>query len=124
MSDINLVRHTELPNTELTNLQRYILEKLERALVGSSIPGYMCGGILRYFVGRVPPGDFLMGILTNDLGKACKAADEENKHLIWYYHYFMYNYAPGNAWGSKKAVEDWIKGRDLETTKATEADVK
>ena len=53
-------------------------------------------------------GDFMMGILTNDLARAVNHADNMNRYRIADIYCCIQNHLPHDCHGSKKAVEDWI----------------
>jgi len=74
------------------------------------IPEYMQGGLIRYFNSRIPPGDFLTAVLSNDLMEAYARADERNTHAMKAYTMWLYNCPPGrpNGWGSREAVDKWL----------------
>ena len=61
-----------------------------------------------------PVGDFLEGLLTNDLQKACSHADSRNQRLIYYYSAWLYNKAPGGCYGSKERYREWVEDRGME----------
>lgn len=87
------------------------MEGLER------LPERMRDGIVRYIERGIPPGHFLTAVICNDLKGAFQRADDENTALMRNYVSFFYNYAPGDCWGSKQEMDDWIKkggllGRD------------
>ena len=71
------------------------------------IPERMMGGIRRYIDHGIIPGDFLQAVITNDLRRACAAADDENlKNLAAFIAYF-YNEAPSACWGSPEKMKRW-----------------
>ena len=73
------------------------------------IPDYMRGGLQRYFEQGIPPGDFLMAVLENNLQEAFLRADDTNKNIIGDYVRWLYWEAPGNSWGSPEKVQAWIE---------------
>jgi hypothetical protein len=75
-----------------------------------TIPDRMMGGIRRWIEHRVPPGDFLMAVLRNDLQEACGRADDENLRNIPAYVAYLYNEAPRECWGSPEKVAIWKAG--------------
>lgn len=75
------------------------------------IPEHMHDGLIGYLVNRIHPGSFLTAVLSNDLREACGRADEDNVRALHAYVYFLYNYAPGDSWGSYDKVEDYLKGQ-------------
>lgn len=74
------------------------------------IPSYMWGGVKRYMVDRIPPGDFLTALFSNDLMEAFGRADDENQSNMRRYCQFLYNYAPRGSYGSPENVRAWLKG--------------
>lgn len=72
------------------------------------IPNYMVGGIMRWVEEGIPPGDFLMAVIENDLKEACGRADDTNRQLLWNYCNFFYNYAPSQCWGSPEKAKAWM----------------
>lgn len=75
------------------------------------IPYYMWDGLISYIYHRQAQGNFLTSIFSNNLKSACYYADNENKHYIWHYVYYLYNYAPIDCWGSEEKVKEWLNGR-------------
>lgn len=95
----------------------------ERALYAgklavSEIPEYMHGGLLRYIVDGIGPGDFLSAVLANDLREACGRADGVNRHLLWQYVRWLYNEAPSGCWGSPEEVDHWLANHSNNSTVA------
>lgn len=77
-----------------------------------AIPHHMIGGLYRYIEHRIPPGDFLMVVLSNDLKEACGRADDTNIKIIPNYVRFLYNDAPSQCWGSPEKVRAWLTSSD------------
>lgn len=73
------------------------------------IPDYMREGIERWVNHGVPPGHFMQAILKNDLKSACGRADETNKHCLYNYVFFLYNWCPGACWGSPERYQEWFE---------------
>lgn len=63
-----------------------------------------------YFRRRIPPGDFLMAVLENNLREAFSRADEESTQLLPALVTHLYNDRPMAAWGSREKVEAWLRG--------------
>ncbi len=74
----------------------------------SLIPAHMHEGITAYVETRRPVGGFLAALLSNDLIRAAGRADDENAAALMGWVRFLYNYAPGNCWGSPAAVKAWL----------------
>lgn len=68
----------------------------------------------RYIETGLPVGDFLTGVLTNDLGKACRHADSRNLPMIPVYWNYLYNRAPTGCYGSKEKHDIWVEHRGLQ----------
>lgn len=86
---------------------------IEEACERCNIPLQMRGGITRYLVQHIPPGDFLRAVFENDLLDSIGRADEGNRAAITTYARFLYNEMPirgteGAPWGSPEAVTKWI----------------
>lgn len=62
----------------------------------------------RYILERIPPGDFLMSVLENDLTGAMSNADVYNRRRIFEYCKYLWNRAPANCWGSPEKVALWL----------------
>lgn len=74
------------------------------------IPDRMMGGLKRYVENRIPPGDFLMAVLENNLKGAVGRADDENLANLPAFVVYCYNEIPSNCWGSRAKVEGWLSG--------------
>lgn len=72
------------------------------------IPERMMGALERYIENRMPPGDFLMAVLCNDLSEACGRADDENIANLPAYAAFLYNEVPSACHGSPEKVMAWL----------------
>ena len=68
----------------------------------------MIRALERYIERGLPVGDFLTGVLENDLFKACSHADSNNKRNLPAFVGYLYNKAPQGCWGSKENVRTWI----------------
>ncbi len=88
---------------------------MELTFVGEyeKIPQHMRDAIGRYILGGTMPGDFLTGIITNDLKRAVFNADETNLPLIKTYVMWFHWEAPGNCWGSPEVVKHWVESFSL-----------
>ena len=95
------------------------VEAIEENATKCGIPAYMVGGIVRWIVNGIPPGDFLTAVLSNDLKGACERADDTNQHLLFIYCNFFYNYAPSQCWGSPEKVLAWKLKMELKASGVT-----
>jgi len=71
------------------------------------IPERMMGGIERWVLYGIKPGDFLTAVLSNDLLAACQQADDENLRNIPAYIAYLYDTVPAECWGSKDKMTAW-----------------
>lgn len=72
------------------------------------VPPHMWGGVERYFLQGLMPGDFLTALLSNDLMGAFSRADDLNANNMRRWAMFLYNYAPGGSYGSPDHVARWV----------------
>jgi len=70
------------------------------------MPDYTLRQLVNYFENGVPPGDFLYGVLSNDLKKACYHADDRNQLSLWIIVMWCIEYAPVDAWGSAEIAAE------------------
>jgi hypothetical protein len=57
---------------------------------------------------RVPPGSFLMALLSNDFMEACRRADDINRKALFTYASWLHSYAPSGCYGSRECVKSWL----------------
>jgi len=72
------------------------------------IPEHMMESIKGYTEHHTPVGDFLSGVICNDLIRACRTADSTSIQIIPAYVRWFYNNAPSACWGSKEKVNNWL----------------
>lgn len=73
------------------------------------IPERMHPGIVRYVEHGVAPGHFLQAVFSNDLIEAVSRSDDQNAQMLDCYVRLMVNQFPGDSYGSKETVRQWIK---------------
>ena len=73
------------------------------------IPEHCRDSMKRYIEHGVIPGGFLQAVICNDLVGAFGKADQTNRHRLYDYCDFLYNYMPDPAWGSKEKMIAWSK---------------
>ena len=73
----------------------------------ANIPARMQGGLARFIIDGVMPGNFLVAVLSNNLTRAVSRADDENLTLLRNYVQFLYGHAPDSCWGSDAKVDAW-----------------
>lgn len=67
-----------------------------------------------YATRRVPLGDFLTAVISNDLMGAMARADSYNRATIFQICEFVYNKMPHNCHGSRDAYRKWLAGEENE----------
>ena len=73
------------------------------------VPEHMQPGIRNYITHRLPPGDFLYAVLSNDLYRASCRADDHNRHALSQWARVLEN-MPRNIWGSPESVNRHLHG--------------
>jgi hypothetical protein len=73
------------------------------------VPDHTACVLDEYISKNVEVGGFLKHVLSNDLMGAFGAADSTNMLHMKEIVSFLYNYAPGDCWGSKESYTNWIK---------------
>lgn len=63
-----------------------------------------------YVFHRLPPGQCVTAILSNDLQKAVAHADDEIMKNMRRIAQFVYNDLPSPCWGSPEKVKAWLAG--------------
>lgn len=86
-----------------------IREKLDEGLRQCRIPEHCHDGLVLYLTKGIPPGSFLCAVLANQLAQSFARADTLNFGTLGRYANLLYNYMPGEAWGSEDAVEAWCE---------------
>jgi len=84
-------------------------QELRQSLDEYGVPDHMHGGITRYILQGIPPGDFLTAVICNDLMNALGRADDINREALFSFVNWFYNVAPTDCWKSKKNMQDWIE---------------
>lgn len=82
---------------------------LERMAV-RDVPEHLRGGLMRYLVHRIPPGHFLIAVLSNDLRGAIDRGDETSLMGLANIIRFLVNDVTYTAWGSEVVVRAWVEG--------------
>lgn len=79
----------------------------------SLVPSHIQPGLQDYIEYGIPPGSFLEAVITNNLLESFARADEINAKRVGDIVKFMYQFAPLECWGSREAMEKWIKDGGL-----------
>lgn len=78
----------------------------------STVPAaHMRDAVQRYLEQGIPGGSFLMAVVENDLIRAAACADDVNRHLLFEWAGWFYNYAPAGSYGSRESADHWMKYR-------------
>jgi len=72
------------------------------------IPQDTLESINLYVAEGIPPGDFLLGVLSNDLREAFGRADSRNTEAMEHIVAYCYNKIPSACWGSRDKVNAWL----------------
>ena len=64
-----------------------------------------------YLEHRTPPGSGMEAILSSDLADAISRCDDQTVADLKPIVVFLYNHVPGDCWGSRKAVNDWLRNQ-------------
>jgi len=75
------------------------------------IPELTQSALTRYVENHIAPGGFLTAVLCNDLFGAMGKADLQNLDALTAIVRYIYNHTPGNCWGSKDIIDEWLKRR-------------
>lgn len=78
---------------------------------GLKVPWELHGGIVNYAIHHTAAGDFLTGVITNDLGKTMSHGTFENLQALPAIYSFFYNRIPSECWGSKEKMASWLVRR-------------
>lgn len=77
------------------------------------IRDHMWGGVARWVVWGVEPGDFLLAVLRNDLMDACGRADDWNQRAIFEWAKLLHNGLPSMSFGGRAQVDAWARQSGL-----------
>ena len=87
---------------------------------GRKIPEQLHAGLENFLEHHVDVGHCLTAILENDLREAVARADDDVMWALPVVVAYLYNEAPGQAWGCKESVRNWLEMRG--TPEAAELD--
>ena len=71
------------------------------------LPDYMHEAMIAWIETGRMPGNFLSSLLSNNLFLTFHHADQTNLAMIGDYINYLYNYTPGECWGSPDKVRAW-----------------
>lgn len=101
----------------LNDVQAAWLDELVPFL--ATIPARMHGGLIRYVLAGVVPGDFLQAVLANDLLDSVGRADDENLPILDRYVLLLKMAAPAACFRSRERVAAWAAHRGLASPEPT-----
>jgi hypothetical protein len=76
------------------------------------IPHHTKYQIDEYVNDKMPPGDFLYAVLTNNLAEAVFKADDTNLFCLKDIVLYVYNHIPSVCWGTPEKVEEWLNPQE------------
>lgn len=85
-------------------------ERLNSLFIANHMPEHMEEGLYLYLTYRIPPGSFMLSVLSNQLVEAAQRADHINRNSLFKWANFMYNFLPSACYGSPEKVAAWLKG--------------
>ena len=88
--------------------QKYMQAEMENPSTFSQMPPKILTGLREYVMDGRPPGDFLRGVLDNDLKEAVFRADDENLLALPSIVRFCSTHWPAQGWGSREKVKEWL----------------
>lgn len=78
------------------------------SLAKTSIPNNLHYGLANYIAEQYQPGGFLTSVLENDLVQAVSNGDEDSQDALVKLVKWLYQFAPGDCWGSPEKVRQWL----------------
>ena len=99
-------------------INRRIAREIVSDMNKRGLPKHMQRAVVFYVLYRLRPGHFLTAVLSNDLVEAIGRGDDTNCALLreWVRLFYNCEVIPGNCWGSKQHVLDWLAGDPRFTT--------
>lgn len=80
-----------------------LLEKMEQR----NVPEHLRGALARWYEEALPPGSFLMAVLSNNLMESFKRSDTNGLKSLDSLVDFLFHHFPMDAWGSRENVDTW-----------------
>ena len=78
------------------------------------IPVHMHGGVHRYIMHGIQPGDFLLNLLQGNGRQAISIADGKNKAAFPEWLVFIADAIPPECHGTPEKVSDWMNHKGLD----------
>jgi hypothetical protein len=73
-----------------------------------NIPVETLNAIDRYVFARLPPGDFLEAVLSNNLQQTFNLADTKNREVLPAIVAYVFNHTPPQCRGNPERVDQWL----------------
>lgn len=80
-----------------------------KAEILRSVPEHLRGGLVRYILLGIRPGDFLQAVLENNLMESFGRADDISRAGLFHICLFLHNAAPIGCYRSKHHFDNWVK---------------
>jgi len=103
-----LARHIKEEHMNEEAQKKY--DEFYNSALENGVPEHLVGGLTRYVIMGINPGDFLTAVLSNDLMEAFGRADRNSLAGLEGLMKFIYNYVPSACHGSKEKVSAWKGG--------------
>ena len=84
------------------------LSERDIEMLETLVPENLRGALRRYIEFRIPPGDFLRAVLSNDLFEAVGRADMASLAALPNLVIWLHNYTPSGCHGSPAAFAYWL----------------
>lgn len=104
----SIARSTVLENT------RGVRSGIEKRAEYPGVPDHLFGSVKAYVLDGQPMGQFLTAVASNNLHMSIERGDAEAIAALRPLILLFYNECPHMCWGSRKAVDEWIRGLDLD----------
>jgi hypothetical protein len=79
------------------------------AILLTQVPEHIRGGLVRYILLGIPPGDFLQAVLSNDLMESFARADDETRRGLFRICVFLHEAAPSGCFRGEDRMRAWIR---------------
>lgn len=89
-------------------------QEMRDSLRAASIPEHLWGGIIRYVIDGIRPGDFLCAVIRMDIEEALRRAFLTTRPAIPTLTTWFLTEAPADCAGTPTAVDDWISKKRIE----------
>ena len=103
----------------MTKLEIEVAETEMTALAQvCGVPSHLIGGLVRYIVQGILPGETLQAVLANDLMDAMGRADEQTAAGMKAVCLFLFNHAPNGCFGGRDFILEWNRRQQKRLSEA------